>query len=314
MVRGREIPTMDVVKKFFKAMDDFTSTCGKDDIVGIHCTHGINRSGYLICRYLIQQLGWEVENSVKAFEEGRGYPIERENYVQSLNTVPRVKIDTTNISLGASATRSFYEMRSKNRQSRKLMGPSDFAPQRRGFVKDGPFSPPHFGFGGPPPPSFRPMPPPPGMPPVPPPPIPGPPPMYGPRPYRYGPPPPRTAMPPLPPRPGFPIPGFLLPCTPRPPGGARLPHAPPVRLPPPKIPLPPHPPPPLSQSVPRVGGLKLLRPQKIKTHSRNGMQASVRNSAGLIRRNSQTSTTLLKSMREQDFTVDTFEENLLAPH
>ncbi|XP_026668525.1 formin-A-like [Ceratina calcarata] len=253
--------------------------------------------------------------SVLAFEEGRGYPIEREIYISSLKSTPRKKIDTSNISLepDAPTSKSVNKMRSlKNRQHRKMIGQLNFASPRRGFAKDGPFSPPHFGFGGPPP-SFRPMPPPPGMPPVPPPPIPGPPPMYGPRPFRYGP-PPRSAMPPLPPRPGFPIPGFLLPCSPRVPGGARLPHVPPTRLPPPKMPLPPPPPPPLSQSVPRAVALKRLRPQKIKSHARNGVVASVRNSADLIRHNSQTSRTLPKLMKEQDFTVDTFEENLLAPN
>ncbi|KAG6795527.1 tyrosine-protein phosphatase F54C8.4 [Apis mellifera caucasica] len=320
MVRGREVPSMDVVNRFFKTMDDFTSACGEDDIVGVHCTHGVNRSGYLICRYLVQQLGWELENCLKAFETARGYPIDRKIYINALQKVPREKIDTSKISVdsrgtaGSEAANSRRVMRVSFKYpggSPYTMGPPGFGATRRGFAKDGPFSPAHFGYAGPPP-GFRPMPPPPGMPPVPPPPVP--PPMYGPRPFRYGP-PPRPAMRPPPPRPGFPIPGFPPPpppppppCPSRTPAGI-LPHAPPARLPPPKMPPPPPP-----QSAPtRPILFKRLQPQKRKSHLRNGILTSARNPVDLMRQtNSQTSRILPKLMKEQDFTVDTFEENLLA--
>lgn len=318
MVRGREVPSMDVVNRFFKTMDDFTSTCGEDDIVGVHCTHGVNRSGYLICRYLVQQLGWELEKCLKAFETARGYPIDRKIYINALQKVPREKIDTSKISVDSRGTSgSEAPSRRVMRVSFKYpgsspytMGPPGFGATRRGFAKDGPFSPAHFGYAGPPP-GFRPMPPPPGMPPVPPPPVP--PPMYGPRPFRYGP-PPRPAMRPPPPRPGFPIPGFPPPpppppppCPSRTPAGI-LPHAPPARLPPPKMPPPPPP-----QSAPtRPILFKRLQPQKRKSHLRNGILSSARNPVDLMRQNSQTSRILPKLMKEQDFTVDTFEENLLA--
>ena len=312
MVRGREIPPMDVVKKFFKTMDDFMSACGEDDLVGVHCTHGINRSGYLICRYLIQQLGWEIEDSLKAFEDARGYPIEREIYINALKRTPREKIDTSKIGLSnriSSEVISNRPMRFKhtNRHTPYTMGPPGFVPPRRGFVKDGPFSPPHFGFGGPPPPGFRPIPPPPGMPSIPPP--SGPPPIYGPRPFRYGP-PPRPAMPPPPPRPGFPLPCFPPPCPSRTPGGgSRLPPpGVPTRLPPPKMPPPPPPQPAPSRPV----ALKRIPSQKRKSHVRNGIVSLSRNPVSLIRRNVQTNRIIPKLLKEQDFTVDTFEENLLA--
>jgi atypical dual specificity phosphatase len=25
--------------------------------LGVHCTHGLNRTGYLICRYMVEKLG-----------------------------------------------------------------------------------------------------------------------------------------------------------------------------------------------------------------------------------------------------------------
>lgn len=34
-------------------------------IVAVHCTHGVNRTGYLICRYLIDVLGWSPDRAIE---------------------------------------------------------------------------------------------------------------------------------------------------------------------------------------------------------------------------------------------------------
>ncbi|XP_015433575.1 PREDICTED: RNA/RNP complex-1-interacting phosphatase-like isoform X1 [Dufourea novaeangliae] len=193
-VRGRDLPSMDVVKRFCKVMEDFTSASGEEDIVGVHCTHGVNRSGYLVCRYLVQQLGWHPEETLKAFVEARGYPIEREIYINAVKKTPQhKKIDTSKVSLesnnnplglpSASSTPNIVKRVARpslnslgGRSASFTMGPPGFAPLRRGFGTENSFRSQHFGFGGPPP-RFR------HMPPIPPP--PGPPPMYGPRPFRF---------------------------------------------------------------------------------------------------------------------------------
>uniref|UniRef100_A0A914H1V8 RDD domain-containing protein n=1 Tax=Globodera rostochiensis TaxID=31243 RepID=A0A914H1V8_GLORO len=41
-------------------------------LVGVHCTHGLNRTGYLICRYLIEELGWSADNAIEGFRVARG--------------------------------------------------------------------------------------------------------------------------------------------------------------------------------------------------------------------------------------------------
>ena len=69
-------------------------------MIGVHCTHGLNRTGYLICRFLIEEQGWTAKRALECifeqfylfiikfffggFAEARGYPIERENYIQTL--------------------------------------------------------------------------------------------------------------------------------------------------------------------------------------------------------------------------------------
>lgn len=206
--------------------------------------------------------------------------------------------------------------------------PPGFKPHRRGFTNGGPYPPQPYGFGAPPP-GFGSMPPhPPGMP------LPHPPgpPLYGPRPMRFGPPPPppppspaamRPPMPP-PPGPGFHPLGFppRLPGPPRMPGPPRLPPpGPPSRLPPPKMPPPPPPPP--REQVRRAVVVKRLQAHKKKhlnqhqeQRIRNGriipLGSSIRQTKRQVSTDRRVRNIVSKGIKEQDFTVDTFEENLLA--
>lgn len=235
-----------------------------------------------------------------AFGEARGYPVERDIYLTALQHAQRgEKIDTSKVILtpdpigvAASTRKSSSKVRSLLRNSAgRPMGPPAFAMSRRGYANGGPFSPQRFAG---PPPGFGPMPPPPGMPPIPP--------MslYGPRPFRYGPPPAmRQAMPPTLPGAGFPHPGFppRMPGPPRMVGPSRLPTGPTARLP--KM-LPPPP-------------SRAIKHQAQKKHQmRNGIIERTVN-IRLKRDGTVNSRRMMpKVHKEQDFTVDTFEENLLT--
>lgn len=238
-----------------------------------------------------------------AFGEARGHPVERDIYLTALQDVQRgEKIDTSKVVLTPDSIAPSMKKNPKARSPLKNpagrpMGPAAFAMSRRGFANGGPFPPQRFaGPPPPPPPRFGPMPPPPGMPPIPP----ISPPLYGPRPFRYGP-PMRQAMLPTPPGPGFPHPAFppRLP-PPRMAGPPRLPAGSAARLPPMKMPPPPPPP---SRTT------KQHQAQK-KQQIRNGI---MERSIIRLRRNGPTSSRIMARVRkEQDFTVDTFEENLLT--
>ncbi|VDK64543.1 unnamed protein product [Onchocerca ochengi] len=76
----------DLVDAFNAIVDNFLeSNADNEMMIGIHCTNGVNRSGYLICRFLIDRLGWSSHDAIDAFERTRGYPIERGSYVQALH-------------------------------------------------------------------------------------------------------------------------------------------------------------------------------------------------------------------------------------
>ncbi|XP_071502168.1 uncharacterized protein [Diadema antillarum] len=99
--QGHVVPSDDVIQQFTSAVSAFeqSNEAGASDyVIGVHCTHGVNRTGYLICRYLIEHKEFEPAKAIEAFAEARGYPIERQNYLDSLlgltengETVPTMK-------------------------------------------------------------------------------------------------------------------------------------------------------------------------------------------------------------------------------
>ena len=61
--KGHVVPDYHVVQRFFLAVDETLSN-KKDALIGVHCTHGVNRTGYLICRYLIEKLDWDPQKAI----------------------------------------------------------------------------------------------------------------------------------------------------------------------------------------------------------------------------------------------------------
>ncbi|XP_034950407.1 RNA/RNP complex-1-interacting phosphatase homolog [Chelonus insularis] len=84
MITGGEVPKETKVREFCRVMDMIVSMAKDHEIIGVHCTHGINRTGYLICKYLIKVCGWDCHSAIKAFESAREHNIRRMNYIQSL--------------------------------------------------------------------------------------------------------------------------------------------------------------------------------------------------------------------------------------
>lgn len=84
---GQMIPPSYIFKRFNNAITEFlrSNSVNEDTLIGVHCTHGLNRTGYFICRYLVEHCKWTPEQSVKAFEIARGHKIEREVYLREIN-------------------------------------------------------------------------------------------------------------------------------------------------------------------------------------------------------------------------------------
>ncbi|KAF3701653.1 RNA/RNP complex-1-interacting phosphatase [Channa argus] len=87
---GHEIPKDNTILSFKRAVGSFLrDNADNDKLIGVHCTHGLNRTGYLICRYLIDVDGMNPKEAVELFNSSRGHNIERQNYLQDLLYGPK---------------------------------------------------------------------------------------------------------------------------------------------------------------------------------------------------------------------------------
>ncbi|XP_044737397.1 RNA/RNP complex-1-interacting phosphatase isoform X2 [Chrysoperla carnea] len=82
---GRLLPSDAVLNKFIKVVDEFLKeNADNDKLIGVHCTHGVNRTGYFICKYMIDKMNYNPLIAIKAFDEARGHKMERDIYINEL--------------------------------------------------------------------------------------------------------------------------------------------------------------------------------------------------------------------------------------
>ncbi|CAB3254599.1 unnamed protein product [Arctia plantaginis] len=94
LMPGRVIPAEHKVTEFMDAIDEFLGKDG-ESLIGIHCTHGLNRTGYMVCRYMRDRLGVPAKDAIKRFENARGYPIERDIFIADLLGKASIKSSDT---------------------------------------------------------------------------------------------------------------------------------------------------------------------------------------------------------------------------
>jgi len=78
-----ECPNEEQTRTFVQLCSNFVSK-NPLDIIGVHCTHGFNRTGFLICAYLVEHLSWSVEAAIGAFANSRPPGIYKEDYLKEL--------------------------------------------------------------------------------------------------------------------------------------------------------------------------------------------------------------------------------------
>lgn len=84
LVPGRVVPNKKIVKEFFSAVSE--SSGPESGLIGVHCTHGLNRTGYLVCRWMIEVAGMGPDTAIAAFNTARGHDQERDNYLKHLRS------------------------------------------------------------------------------------------------------------------------------------------------------------------------------------------------------------------------------------
>ncbi|TMW52220.1 hypothetical protein DOY81_002687 [Sarcophaga bullata] len=95
MIPGREVPPRQLVDKFNDLVKEFlANNANNDKLIGVHCTHGVNRTGFLICNYMISEMTIDPNEAINRFAQARGHKIERTNYIHALQA-PLTTTDIT---------------------------------------------------------------------------------------------------------------------------------------------------------------------------------------------------------------------------
>ncbi|EDW60408.2 uncharacterized protein Dvir_GJ20873 [Drosophila virilis] len=85
MIPGHQTPPKELAQRFCQYVTSFLeANPDNDKLIGVHCTHGVNRTGYLICYFMITKMNMSPKLAIQTFADARGHKIERENYTKSL--------------------------------------------------------------------------------------------------------------------------------------------------------------------------------------------------------------------------------------
>ena len=59
-------------------------TLDANEYIGVHCKHGINRTGFMICYYLCKEKKIDVNLAMETFFAKRGHRFQKKNYEPEL--------------------------------------------------------------------------------------------------------------------------------------------------------------------------------------------------------------------------------------
>ncbi|KAF4127903.1 Dual specificity phosphatase catalytic domain-containing protein [Phytophthora infestans] len=71
------------VDQFMNIVDEFVARESEGNIA-MHCTHGLNRTGYLVVTYMVERLGYTVTDALEAFKVARPPGLIKHMYVEDL--------------------------------------------------------------------------------------------------------------------------------------------------------------------------------------------------------------------------------------
>ncbi|KAM6954379.1 mRNA-capping enzyme [Aplochiton taeniatus] len=78
-----ECPSTETTEMFIRLCEHFIEK-NPTELIGLHCTHGFNRTGFLMCAYLVEKMDWSVEAAVAAFAQARAPGIYKGEYLKEL--------------------------------------------------------------------------------------------------------------------------------------------------------------------------------------------------------------------------------------
>jgi pimeloyl-ACP methyl ester carboxylesterase len=82
---SKVVPDQIAIRKFIQLVDEILNNSTVDNpLISVHCHYGFNRTGFLICCYLIERLGWEVKDAVEGFKAAKPPGIKHPHFIDAL--------------------------------------------------------------------------------------------------------------------------------------------------------------------------------------------------------------------------------------
>lgn len=82
---SKVVPDHVAVRRFIQLIDDIlASSSAKQPLIAVHCHYGFNRTGYLICCYLIEKLGWSVREAIEGYRAAKPPGIKHPHFIDAL--------------------------------------------------------------------------------------------------------------------------------------------------------------------------------------------------------------------------------------
>lgn len=78
-----ETPSKEQVRSFIEIVNEFSANHPLE-LIGVHCTHGFNRTGFLIVSYLVECLDFDVAAAIQMFAKSRPPGIYKQDYIVEL--------------------------------------------------------------------------------------------------------------------------------------------------------------------------------------------------------------------------------------
>lgn len=78
-----ETPSAEQRQSFFNIVDEFIQDHPLE-MIGVHCTHGFNRTGFLIVSYMVEKMDCALEAALLAFAQARPPGIYKADYIAEL--------------------------------------------------------------------------------------------------------------------------------------------------------------------------------------------------------------------------------------
>lgn len=76
-------PSRDEVSRYIALVDNILQR-NPDAVIGTHCHYGFNRTGFFLCCYMIERLGFTIKKALLAFRNARNPGIKHSHFIDEL--------------------------------------------------------------------------------------------------------------------------------------------------------------------------------------------------------------------------------------